>query len=122
VRIGAAGGPPSVAALSVALAVVVGWAPAVAQVPPPIARPGDPTKTVPEKIEPPSQKGAPSVDVPAAPPGSLSDRLSRGEGVITPPKATDPEIRVPPPVTDPGNMPIIPPPGSPGNPSDVRPK
>jgi len=87
------------------------------QVSPPAAKPGDPTRTPPEKIEPTPAPGAP---VPNAPPGSLSDTLSRQEGVITPPKGVDPEMQKAPPAD--GKMRVIPPPGSPGNPSNVEPK
>jgi len=88
-----------------------------AQVSPPAAKPGDPILTPPEKIEPTPAPGAGS---PNAPPGSLSDTLSRQEGVITPPKGIDPEMQKAPPAD--GKMRVIPPPGSPGNPSDVQPK
>jgi acetyl esterase/lipase len=54
--------------------------------------------------------------------GSLSDTLGRTDGVLTPPRGIDPGIRAPAPVPDPGTTPVIPPPGSPGNPAPVRPK
>jgi hypothetical protein len=50
----------------------------------------------------------------------LSDRLARSGGVLCPPAGVDPEIRAPTPDT--GNMPVIPPPGSPGGDPNVRPK
>jgi len=85
--------------------------------------PSAPNTSIPEKIVPPEQ-GIPS------PPGtvgrgrdeSLSEKLQRGEGVIAPPADIDPELRVPAPVPDPGTTIVIPPPGSPGNPSLDRPK
>ena len=87
---------------------------ATAQVPP------TPAQTLPRK--------EPSTKVPeATPPAqkkdeSLSEKLGRNEGVIKPPAGIDPEASVPPPVPNPGTMPVIPPPGSPGNPSPERPK
>ena len=50
----------------------------------------------------------------------LGDRLAKSDGVLCPPSGIDPEIRAPTP--DAGNMPVIPPPGSPGGNPDVRPK
>jgi hypothetical protein len=51
----------------------------------------------------------------------LSERLSRTDGVICPPPGLDPSI--PPPAPGAGsNMPVIPPPGSPGGDPDIRPK
>ena len=78
--------------------------------------PTDPRKTIPEKMEPGATTG------PSQGNGSLSDKLGRSDGVITPPAETDLRMNVPPPVPDPGTTPVIPPPGSPGNPSPVRPK
>jgi hypothetical protein len=50
----------------------------------------------------------------------LSDRLAAGNGILCPPSGVDPEIRAPTPDT--GKMPVIPPPGSPGGDTKVRPK
>jgi hypothetical protein len=50
-----------------------------------------------------------------------SDRLARTDGVICPPPEVDPDIRAPAP-QQPGTMPVIPPPGSPGGDPSVRPK
>ncbi|ABD86559.1 hypothetical protein [Rhodopseudomonas palustris] len=50
----------------------------------------------------------------------LGDKLARSDGVLCPPAGVDPEIRAPTP--DVGNMPVIPPPGSPGGDPTVRPK
>jgi hypothetical protein len=44
---------------------------------------------------------------------TLSDKLERTDGVIKPPD-TGPDMRVRPPVPNPGTTPVIPPPGSPG--------
>jgi hypothetical protein len=57
---------------------------------------------------------------PAPPPDNLSNRLAQSDGVICPPPAVDPEIRLPTPET--GRTPVIPPPGSPGGDPSVRPK
>jgi hypothetical protein len=48
----------------------------------------------------------------------LSDKLARTDGVLCPPNV-DPEIKAPTPES--GKMPVIPPPGSPGNPN-IQPK
>ena len=89
--------------------------------------PAEPKKTIPEKVVP-QEKSIPAPKAPA--PGSsgaargesLSNQLERNEGVIQPPPGIDPGIDVPAPNPNPGTTPVIPPPGSPGNPSDVRPK
>jgi|SRR5215217_6535276 len=57
---------------------------------------------------------------PAPAPDNLSGRLAQSDGVICPPPAVDPEMKLPTPET--GNMPVIPPPGSPGGDPSVRPK
>ncbi|MGE0699051.1 MAG: hypothetical protein AB7O57_08150 [Hyphomicrobiaceae bacterium] len=112
-------------AVVAASTIAVGWSlaahqpMALAQAEPKPGAPGDPLKTIPEKIEP---KPVPTSPVPEAPPGSLSDHLSRNQGVIDPPKGVDPQMPVPAPNPIPGKTPVIPPPGSPGNPSPVIPK
>jgi hypothetical protein len=50
----------------------------------------------------------------------LGDKLARSDGVLCPPSGVDPEIHAPTPNT--GNMPVIPPPGSPGGDPTIRPK
>jgi hypothetical protein len=50
----------------------------------------------------------------------LGDKLAKSDGVLCPPQGVDPEIHAPTP--DAGNMPVIPPPGSPGGNPNVRPK
>ena len=50
----------------------------------------------------------------------LGDKLAKSDGVLCPPAGVDPEMRAPAPET--GNMPVIPPPGSPGGDPNVRPK
>jgi hypothetical protein len=63
--------------------------------------------------EPPASDGA----------GSLSEQLERSEGVITPPASgTDPGIVQPMPDTGESNMPVIPPPGTPGGDPNIRPQ
>jgi hypothetical protein len=50
----------------------------------------------------------------------LGDKLAKSDGVLCPPAGVDPEIRAATP--DAGNMPVIPPPGSPGGDPTIRPK
>jgi hypothetical protein len=50
----------------------------------------------------------------------LGDKLARSDGVLCPPAGVDPQMHAPTPDT--GNTPVIPPPGSPGGNSNVRPK
>ncbi|HEX4894092.1 MAG TPA: hypothetical protein VFV47_12445 [Hyphomicrobiaceae bacterium] len=69
--------------------------------------PADPKRAPAEKMQPPE---------------SLSEKLSESEGVIRPPEGVDPDIKVPAPVPNPGTTKVIPPPGSPGNPDQSRPK
>lgn len=101
------------AAAGFAAGIAFGLA-AEAQTLPP-ATPGDPKSTVPEKIEPaPGEAGKTNE--------TLSDKLERGKGVIRPPDGISPDMRVPAPVPEPNTTPVIPPPGTPGNPSPVIPK
>jgi len=51
---------------------------------------------------------------------SLSDKLARSNGVICPPRRVDPDMTQPAPPG--GQMPVVPPPGSPGGDPDVQPK
>jgi hypothetical protein len=50
---------------------------------------------------------------------NLSEKLNRTDGVICPPNV-DPQMKAPTPQV--GKTPVIPPPGSPGGDSSVRPK
>jgi hypothetical protein len=59
--------------------------------------------------------------VPAAPPGTLTETLSRSGGVLTPPPTGDTEMAKPTPPTG-SAMPVIPPPGTPGGDPSVTPK
>ena len=52
--------------------------------------------------------------------GNLSDKLARSGGVICPPEHVDSDIKQPTPPG--GNMPVVPPPGSPGGDPSVQPK
>jgi hypothetical protein len=52
---------------------------------------------------------------------NLSDKLARSGGVICPPQQVDPDMKAPTPRGG-GNMPVIPPPGSPGGDPNVQPK
>jgi hypothetical protein len=67
--------------------------------------------------------GHPGAGQPAVPPasGTLSSDLNRSGGVIAPPAGIDPEIKQTPPPTG-AKMPVIPPPGTPGGDSAVKPK
>jgi hypothetical protein len=53
--------------------------------------------------------------------GNLSERLDRSGGVLAPPKNVDPAMPVVTPRAG-GNMPVIPPPGTPGGNPNVVPK
>lgn len=51
---------------------------------------------------------------------TLSDKLAKSDGVICPPAGIDADIKAPTPQG--GRMPVIPPPGTPENQPNVRPK
>ena len=53
---------------------------------------------------------------------SMSERLSKSQGVIRPPQEVDPAIKQEAPSTGPNSMPVIPPPGTPGGDQSVKPK
>ena len=57
----------------------------------------------------------------AGPPGSLSNELSRSQGVVRPPAIGDQGV-VSPPSAGAQSTPVIPPPGTPGGKQDVQPK
>jgi hypothetical protein len=73
--------------------------------------------------EPNGHPAAGQPATPAVPPasGTLSSDLNRSGGVIAPPAGIDPEIKQTPPPTG-AKMPVIPPPGTPGGDSAVKPK
>jgi hypothetical protein len=88
---------------------------AVAQTPAPSRDPNmpDPKTVPPEKIAPPLTTGSIGQ--------TLSDKLGKSDGVITPPSSGDADMRVKPPVPNPDKMPVLPPPGrSPTDP--IQPK
>lgn len=101
------------ASVLVAPALGQGTSPAAPGSPPcsPSLPPGSPGTATTGKGEPLN---------PATPPEDLSKRLAQSDGVICPPPAVDPEIRLPTPDT--GRTPVIPPPGSPGGDPSIRPK
>ena len=102
---------------------VAGFALSVAQsAAQPSPAPGDPHKTIPEKIEPAPDARGSSGAAPGTSGETLSDRLNRHDGVLHPPETNAPDMRVPAPNPNPNTTPVIPPPGSPGNPSPVEPK
>lgn len=89
--------------------------------------PAEPKQTIPEKVAPKDEAiPDPKAPAPAAPGAtqgeSLSNQLQRNDGVIKPQTGMDPAINVPAPNPNAGTMPVIPPPGTPGNPSNVTPK
>lgn len=98
--------------LLLAAGTVSAQTPATPEVPPPPLGPDAP----PEQIEPDRPIGGPDSGA------TLSDQLSKSDGVITPPKGVDPGMVQPPPPDAAGTMPIIPPPGSPGGDPTIRPK
>ena len=51
----------------------------------------------------------------------LGKKLDRTDGVIHPPQGVDPGLTISPPHAQ-GNMPVIPPPGTPGGDPGLRPK
>ena len=81
-----------------------------------------PSQPVPERPPGTSATQAPAEQVaPGADRGSLSERLSRDKGTVTPP-AVDPGMSVHPPGAASGRMTVIPPPGAPGGNQNVVPK
>jgi hypothetical protein len=73
--------------------------------------------------DPTKRAGTDQTKPPIAPPasGTSSSDLGRSGGVITPPLSVDPQMkRTPPPAGD--NMPVIPPPGTPGGDPSIKPK
>jgi hypothetical protein len=62
-------------------------------------------------------------NAPAVPPasGTSSSELSRSGGVVVPPSGIDPAMKQTPPPSG-AKMPVIPPPGTPGGDSSIKPK
>lgn len=119
--------------LSISAIALLAAIPAVAfaQAPPTPTTP--PAETAPPNAGHGSQNCAPTQAVPndgtIAPRGNsttgqasepLGDRLAKSDGVLCPPSGIDPQMHTPAPNV--GNMPVIPPPGSPGGDPTVRPK
>lgn len=84
------------------------------------AQSGAPAPGSPESVsETTAPADAPSTDI-ARKAGTLSHKLDETNGVIQPDEDVDPAMQKPaPPV---GTTPVIPPPGSPGGPTDIQPK
>jgi hypothetical protein len=81
----------------------------------------------PEKREAPSTNPPPTAQPGPTQDGegsgsSMSDRLSKSEGVIRPNQEVDPAMKQETPPTGPNSMPVIPPPGTPGGNQSVKPK
>lgn len=97
-----------IAASALALAILLGT-PARAQIEGAQPTPGDPKKSIPEKIAPP-EKGIP------APPSNSGNRAPElpppSRGVIRPPENVDPKAEIAPPDT--GTTRVIPPSQVPG--------
>jgi hypothetical protein len=76
----------------------------------------------------PTTVASPEAGQPAEPvPGvkkdeNLSKQLDEDKGVIKPPPTGDSEIHTTVPDPNPGTMPVIPPPGTPGGDESVQPK
>ena len=84
--------------------------------------PRDPKSCEPGAMSPQPPTGPPGTADPGTTTGSgenLSDKLTRGEGVLCPPEV-DRDMHIQP--RNGGKTPVIPPPGSPGGDPGVRPK
>ena len=100
-------------------------APAAAQGEP---TPNPPSPTIPRPPQTPAPNPPPQ-PIPPQPPGAtpvnpgdtLSEKLDKGDGVLTPPPVGDPDIVMPPPDTN-AKIKVIPPPGEPGGDPRVQPK
>jgi hypothetical protein len=92
------------AALALPLAGQAQTSQPVPQQPPPTGN--DASRVPPERVEPQG--------------GTMSDKLSKSNGTLKPPDV-DPGMAAKPPSTA-SDMPVIPPPGTPGDKSAVQPK
>ena len=82
-----------------------------------------PPTTPPPTVQPaPNQDGGPTQDDGEGSGSSMSDHLSKSEGVIRPHREVDPGMKQGTPPTGPNSMPVIPPPGTPGGDQSVKPK
>jgi hypothetical protein len=110
--------PLARAAMLLVAVFAAGGAPAAAQFqPPPSADHEQPRTGQDEHSDP--KACTPRSGTTGAP---LSDKLAQTDGVICPPAAVDPDIKLAPPPGSGGRMPVIPPPGSPGGDPSLRPK
>ena len=75
--------------------------------------PGPNTQEAPSSA--PDQKPPPNGE-------SLSKKLDKNEGVLTPPSGVDPKIHKDPPADTGDRMPVIVPPGEPGGNQEIQPK
>lgn len=82
---------------------------------PPREPPSSPPRSPPTSLPLPPDQGEGSGS-------SMSERLSRSQGVIRPPQDVDPAMKEDPPPTGPNSTPVIPPPGTPGGDPTVKPK
>jgi hypothetical protein len=110
------------------IALTLAASPAFAQAPPAVAAPPPavPSPPVTSATNCTPTQAAPSqgtINTPTTGQGGeqLTDKLARSDGVLCPPAGVDPDIRVPAPSTG-SNMPVIPPQGSSGSDSSMRPK
>ncbi len=78
-----------------------------------------PNTTIPEKVDPPLRSSEPGATGSTS---TLSERLQSTEGVIRPPSTAAPDMRVAPPVPNPGTTPVITPPGEPGGSQAIQPR
>jgi hypothetical protein len=107
--------------LMAATAAASAQAPPTAKTPPaPTAPAASATNCAPTQPVPPRGTIIPEASTTGQAAEPLSDKLAKSDGVLCPPAGVDPEIRAPTP--EGGNMPVIPPPGSPGGDPNVRPK
>ncbi len=104
-------------AMIASLALVLGVVVATVRVAPGQERAPATTLQKPEADAPKPSPSLPSTGE------TLSERLDRSDGVIKPPSGVDPGMQVAPKDPNAGsNMPVIPPPGSPGGDQSMRPK
>ncbi len=117
----------SFALLAAALTLIATGARAQDTTGPTVPRPDirGPDRIVPPKppiYQPPITNPAEPRNTEAGSSMSLSERLDRNDGVLTPPPVGTPLKQVEPPAPHPNTTPVIPPPGTPRNPSPVEPK
>ena len=74
-----------------------------------------------QQLRPQAPDGSSGSSTPGSGSGSLSNQLNRSSGVLQPPPTSDRGV-VRPPSAGTQDMPVIPPPGSPGGNQQVQPK